>query len=129
RRLDQLDAVIVQPSAGPKSVALFRFRRCELVGPENFLVETEDESQSSETRLRAVLENFVPAGARSASQFAEELALLKRWHYRTHKLGEMILADRGGEISVRKLGNAIKRVYRGEKQPAHSQSQPEAATP
>ena len=129
RRLDQLDAIIVQPSTEPRSVALFRFSKGELAGPENFLAEADDESPSAETRLRPVLENFAPAGARSASQFAEELAMLKRWHYRTHKIGELILADRGGEISVRKLANAIKRVYRGEKQPIDPQSQPETTTP
>ena len=117
RRLDQLDAVIVQPSTDSKSVALFRFNKGELAGPENFPVETEDQSQSTEARLRAVREHFLPAGARSGQQFSEELAMLKRWYYRTHKVGEIILANQGGELSTRKLANAVGRVYRGEKQP------------
>src|SRR5262249_48939589 len=43
RRLDQLDAVIVQPAARsyPNSVALFRFRRGEMAGPHIFAVESE----------------------------------------------------------------------------------------
>jgi len=125
RSLDQLDTIIVQPSTEPKSVSLFRFSKGELAGPENFLVEADVESQSFESRLRSVLENFLPDGARSGSQFAEELAMLKRWYYRTHKTGELILADRDEEISVRKLANAVRRVYRGEKQPPNPQLQPE----
>ncbi|PYP87032.1 MAG: hypothetical protein DMG65_17640 [Candidatus Angelobacter sp. Gp1-AA117] len=125
RRLDQLDAVIVQPSTEAKSVALFRFNKGEVAGPVSFLVESEDQSQSAEVRLRAMLENFRPAGARSGQQFTEELAMLKRWYYRTHKLGEMILANQGGELSMRKLANAVGRVYRGEKQPVIQPSLPE----
>ena len=126
RRLDHLDAVIVQPSVQPKSVALFRFSKGELAGPENFLVETEDETHSTEARLRTILESFTPAGARSGQQFMEELAMLKRWYYRSHKVGEIILANQGGELSARKLANAVGRVYRGEKQPPVLPPQPEA---
>ena len=40
-RLDRLDAVIVQPSAEAKSVALFRFHGGELVGPQPVAMEPE----------------------------------------------------------------------------------------
>jgi excinuclease ABC subunit C len=115
QRLDRLDAVIIQPSLEPNSVALFRFHKGELAGPEHFVAETEDTSQSLETRLRAALEKLAPAGTRSAQQFMEELAILKRWYYRSHKLGEIIFAKDDGEFPMRKLGNAVGRVYRGEK--------------
>ena len=115
RRLDQLDAVIVQPSSQPKSVALFRFRKGELAGPEPFMVETGDPSQSLENRVRAALEQFTPSGAHSAQQFAEELALLKRWHFRSHKVGEIILAKEDGELPMRRIANAATRTYKGEK--------------
>ncbi len=116
RRLDQFDAVIVQPSLAAKSVALFRFRKGELAGPYSFLVEAEGESQSLEQRVRAALQAFVPSGARSASQFSEELAILKRWYYRTYKVGEIVLAKPDGEFSTRKIANAAGRVLRGEKE-------------
>jgi len=96
-------------------VALFRFAKGELAGPEQFLAESDDASQSLETRLRAALEKLVPAGARSGQQFMEELAILKRWYYRTHKVGEIIFAKEDGQFPMRKLGNAVGRVYRGEK--------------
>jgi excinuclease UvrABC nuclease subunit len=114
RRLDQLDAVVIQPSSEPKSVALFRFRRGELAGPRVFVVETQGESPSMEHRIRETLRDFDPPGARSASQFVEELAILKRWYYRTHKIGEIILANIEGELSARKIANAIHRISRTE---------------
>ena len=116
QRLDCLDAVVIQPSLQPKSVALFRFVKGELAGPEHFVVESEDASQSMESRLRAALENLSPAGARSGQQFMEELAILKRWYYRSHKVGEIIFARDDGQMPMRKLGNAVGRVYRGEKE-------------
>jgi len=117
RRLDQLEAVIIQPSVEPKSVALFRFRKGELAGPQAFMVETEDEAQSLENRVRTALEGFLPAGARSAAQFTEELAILKRWHYRSHKVGEIVLAANDGELPTRKIANAIGRISKSEKNP------------
>ncbi|HKD14154.1 MAG TPA: hypothetical protein VKE71_06355 [Candidatus Angelobacter sp.] len=114
-RLDRLHAVVIQPSLEPKSVALFRFAKGELIGPEHLVVESEDESEMMESRLRAALEKLIPVGVSSARQFAEELAILKRWYYRSHKVGEIIFAKDDGQWPMRKLGNAVGRVYRGEK--------------
>jgi excinuclease UvrABC nuclease subunit len=120
-RVDRLDAVIFQPSAivQPKSVALFRFRQGELEGPYQLAIEAEgeDESQSLEQRIRAVVNEFVPAGARSATQFMEELAIVKRWHHRSHKVGELVVSRPDGTWPLRRLANAAIRVGRGEKQP------------
>lgn len=112
-RLDRLDAVIIQPSAGAKSVALFRFSKGELAGPEHFLLEAEDMTQSLEARLRATLENLASARSSSSQQFMEQLAILKRWYYRSHKTGEIIFSKGEDEFPMRKLANAIGRVYRG----------------
>ena len=116
-RLDQLDAVIAQPSANAesKSVSLFRFRHGELAGPYDLSVEAESESESLELRVRKMLEELVPA-ARSATQFMEELAILKRWYYRSHKVGEIIVAGNDGVLSARKIANAAQRLYKGEKE-------------
>lgn len=109
QRLDRLDAIVVQPSLEPKSVALFRFNKGEMAGPEHFVAESEDASQSMESRLRAALEGLRPTGAPSAQQFMEELAILKRWYYRSHKVGEIIFAKDDGQMPMRKLGNAVGR--------------------
>jgi excinuclease ABC subunit C len=128
RRLDLLDAIIVQPASEAGSVALFRFRKGELCGPETFMVETKEiaekqegagspaePSPSQHELLRHALQRLEGQEAKSATQFSEALALLKRWYYRTHKTGEIILARRDGELPMRKIINAITRVSRCEK--------------
>jgi excinuclease UvrABC nuclease subunit len=114
-RLDRFDAVIVQPALSPKSVVLFRFRNGEIAAPSTLTVETDDQSESTEHRVRAALENLRPSGARSGQQFAEELAILKRWYYRSNKVGEIILAGSDGTLSARRIANAAGRVHRSEK--------------
>jgi excinuclease UvrABC nuclease subunit len=114
-RLDQLDAVVIQPSAEPNSVTLFRFRNGTFTGPHQFPLEVAEELLDS--RLRSALQGFPECSARSAAQFSEELAILKRWYYRTHKTGEIVFANARNELPVRKIANAIGRVYRGEKTP------------
>jgi excinuclease UvrABC nuclease subunit len=124
-RLDRLDAVIVQPSAEEKSVALFRFQQGELAGPVQFPMESkvEDESVSMENRVHAALEQLSTVGIRSAQRFSEELALLKRWYYRSHKVGEVFFANPQGELPTRRIVRGITRVYRGEKElPAEAAS-------
>src|SRR5580765_7244553 len=46
-RLDRLDALIVQPSAEAKSVALFRFHGGQLTGPVQLVMEAEEEAQDA----------------------------------------------------------------------------------
>jgi excinuclease UvrABC nuclease subunit len=115
-RLDQLDAAIIQPSVEKGSVALYRFHHGELAGPIHFPAEIEDESISMENRIRAALEQLTPGGSRSAQRFSEELAILKRWHYRSHKVGEVLFANQQGELPMRRIVRAVGRVYRGEKE-------------
>jgi excinuclease UvrABC nuclease subunit len=114
-RLDHLDAMIVQPSAKPNSVVLFRFRNGELAGPEHLALAADSENQPAVTGLEETLKKLQPSGAASGQQFAEELAILKRWYYRSHKTGEVVFARNGGELSLRKIVNAANRVYKGEK--------------
>jgi excinuclease UvrABC nuclease subunit len=157
-RLDRLDAVVIQPSADSKSVALFRFHGGELLGPapvqmeaesvvsenmgpENITSEsTEPESQiqpvqddpavtspqpihtetipsqTLDSRIRASLESLVTSGSPSAQRFSHELAILKRWYYRTHKVGEIFFANDRGELPLRRIARGATRVYRGEKE-------------
>jgi hypothetical protein len=170
-RLDQLDAVIIQPSAEAKSVALFRFHGGELLGPvpvsmesegvgfeglgpegvecknkesENLKPENQEpppdpdkppqpalteplSAQTLDSRVRAALESLVSNGSLSAQRFGQDLAILKRWYYRTHKVGEIFFANDRGELPLRRIARAATRVYRGEKEspptPA-KQSQP-----
>jgi hypothetical protein len=45
----------------------------------------------------------------------EHLALLKRWFYRSTRIGEIFFADPKGGLPLRRLVRGIARVYRGEK--------------
>ena len=155
-RLDRFEAVIIQPSAEAKSVALFRFHDGELVGPQPVAMESntagsegiESENRELENReseqptttiqnpdqtqaaqpeplsaaqaldscIRAALESLVTEGNSSAQRFSQELAILKRWYYRTHKVGEIFFANDRGELPLRRIARGATRVYRGEKE-------------
>jgi excinuclease ABC subunit C len=147
-RLDRLDAVIVQPSAEAKSVALFRFHGGQLTGPVQLVMEAEEEepdaaeqpppaqpgepeavpaaassvghTQSMECRIRESLESLQLSGGHSAQKFSEELAILKRWYYRSHKVGEVFFVGEDGELPWRRIVRGVGRVYRGEKEIAVS---------
>jgi excinuclease UvrABC nuclease subunit len=116
-RVDRLDAVMIQPSTVTGAVALFRFHKGELAGPLTFVVEAEDPAQSTDKRAQTELDSLGRSDIAPAQRFSEELAILKRWYYRTHKVGEIVLARADGELSIRKVVNAVDRVLRGEKQP------------
>ena len=58
----------------------------------------------------------------------EHLALLKRWYYRSTRIGEIFFADDQGEWPLRKIVRGIGRVFKGEKpqeQTTFSATQPE----
>jgi excinuclease ABC subunit C len=157
-RLDRLDAVIIQPSAEAKSVAVFRFHGGELLGPvplpmkpeepggvalegielknrepENFTSQNQQSAtdpdnppqpspteplsaQTLDNRVRAALESLQASGSSAAQRFSQELAILKRWYYRTHKVGEIFFANDRGELPLRRIARGATRVYRGEKE-------------
>ncbi|HEX3094875.1 MAG TPA: hypothetical protein VHW72_19715, partial [Candidatus Angelobacter sp.] len=137
---DRLDAVIIQPSAEAMSVALFRFHGGHLAGPVQLAMEAGEEAQdateqtrqaqpeatpaavssathpqSMEARIRAALEPLV-SGGQSIQRFSEELAILKRWYYRSHKVGEVFFAGEHGDLPWRRIVRGVGRVWRGEKE-------------
>jgi excinuclease UvrABC nuclease subunit len=156
-RLDHLDAVVLQPSAEAKSVALFRLHGGELLGPAPVQMEaesitpesigpgsiisenTESENQTPpvqdaaipspqkthaqtvppqtlDNRILVALESLASCGSSWAQRFSQELSILKRWYYRTHKVGEIFFANDRGELPLRRIARGATRVYRGEKE-------------
>ncbi len=116
RRLDLLDGVLVQPAAESGSVALFAFHFGVLAGPILFPVQqAEGRSQSMESRLEETLASAEPAKRASAVEIMENLAILKRWYYRSIKVGEIFLSDSRGGMPLRRLVRGVSRVFRGEK--------------
>lgn len=116
-RIDRLNAVVVQPSAEPESVALFRVDGGRLAGPATFPIQSPDhaKSQSMESRVQEALAALSPAVTKSALENMEHLAMLKRWYYRGTRVGEIFFADQNGGFPMRRLVRGIARVYRGEK--------------
>jgi excinuclease ABC subunit C len=124
RRIDQLTAIMVQPSAIPESVTLFLVDAGVITGPLTFAITAaaHTKSQSMESRVQATLATLPPASAKTALETMEHLALLKRWFYRSTRAGEIFFADIKGGLPLRRLVRGIARVYRGEKPEAASSS-------
>jgi excinuclease ABC subunit C len=126
RRIDQMCAVIVQKSAQPESVVLFRMDAGAIAGPLDFPISSPEhtKSQSMEARIQAALATLPAARPAGATERMEHLAILKRWYYRGSRAGEIFFADTNREFPMRRIVRGIGRVYRGEAPEA-----PLAATP
>ena len=118
RRLDQLRALIVQTSAMPECVNLFRVDAGCVAGPATFPISAPDhtKTQSMEARVDEALASLPPASPRGALETMEHLAILKRWFYRSSRGGEIFIADRKGVLPMRRVVRGVSRVYRGEKE-------------
>jgi excinuclease ABC subunit C len=122
RRLDKLNGVLVQPSAERDAVALFKITAGQICDPVALNVGQQAEAshlssrpQSMESRINEALATVEPPNIRSALEWMEHLAILKRWYYRTSKVGELFLTETSGELPMRRVVRGISRVFRGEK--------------
>ncbi len=121
RRLDELNGVMVQPSAESGSVALFKIVAGRICAPTTLNVgqatgaaHLTSKPQSMESRITEALAAVEAPKPRSALEWMEHLALLKRWYYRTIKVGELFLTE-NGELPMRRVVRGVSRVFRGEK--------------
>ena len=122
RRLGQLNGVMVQPSADRESVELFKIVAGRICDPITLDVGKQGEAshlatkpQSMESRITEALAAVEAPKLRGALEWMEHLALLKRWYYRSVKLGELFLTDSDGELPMRRVVRGVSRVFRGEK--------------
>ena len=115
-RLDLMRALIIQRSAEPECVALFRVDAGAIAGPLNFPISGAEHtrSQSMEARIQAALTALPAVDLRSAVERMEHLAILKRWFYRGTRVGEVFFADNKGELPMRRIVRGLGRVYKGE---------------
>ncbi|HXZ78869.1 MAG TPA: hypothetical protein VEG30_03000 [Terriglobales bacterium] len=115
-RIDQLSALMIQPSAEPESVTLFRIDAGRFSAPIPFGLRQESgQPHSMEGRLQQILSGVSSPPAATALEIMEQLAILRRWYYRTNKTGEIFFADDRGEFPWRRIVRAVSRVFRGEK--------------
>ncbi len=117
QRLDRFSALMIQPSHVTDSVTFFRAERGQISDPISFSIQAEEhtKSQSMESRVQAALLSLPPAKTMPALETMEHLALLKRWYYRSSRVGEIFFADAKGELPMRRIVRGISRVFRGEK--------------
>ncbi len=116
RRLDRLSGLIVQPCHLADSVAFFRVDSGVISGPTTFCIQTAEhtKSQSMESRVQQALDSFAAVKAHSPLETMEHLALLKRWYYRSERIGEIFLVDDKGAYPMRRIVRGIGRILRGE---------------
>jgi excinuclease UvrABC nuclease subunit len=116
-RLDLLDGVMVQPSASAGCVNLFRIHAAQIFGPGHFPIQAENQSksQSMEARIQEALSSIPLGGGETALEVMEHLALLRRWFYRSSRIGEIFFADDKSALPLRRIVRGISRVYRGER--------------
>jgi len=122
RRLDELNGLMIQPSAERDSVALFKIVAGRICDPVRLDVASKTEAahmqakpQSMEARIHEALAGVETPKLSSALEWMEHLALLKRWYYRTMKVGELFLTDSQGELPMRRVVRGVSRVFKGEK--------------
>jgi excinuclease UvrABC nuclease subunit len=127
QRLDQLSALMIQPSHLDGSVTFFRIASGRVSGPIPFTIQPAEhaKSQSMEARVQETLQAFPADGPKSALETMEHVALLKRWFYRGTRTGEIFFSDAKGELPMRRIVRGISRVFRGEKPEAETIKAPE----
>ena len=127
QRLDRMSALMIQPSHLPGSVAFFRIVSGRVSGPIPFAIEPADhaKSQSMESRVAETLASQASTKPKSSLETMEHLALLKRWYYRSSRIGEIFFANAKGELPMRRIVRGISRVFRGEK----PEERPDASLP
>jgi len=121
RRLGEINGVMIQPSAAPDSVALSKIVAGQICDPVALNVGKQAEAsltsrpQSMESRISDALAAVEQPKPHSALEWMEHLALLKRWYYRSSKVGELFLDEGNGELPMRRVVRGVSRVFRGEK--------------
>jgi len=127
RRIDEWRALIVQSSALPECVALFRVDAGAMTGPIDFPISAPErtKSQSMEARVQEALATLPAATPGSSTERMEHMAILKRWCYRGTRVGEIFFGEAHGELPMRRVVRGIGRVFKGEaSEPALPESTP-----
>jgi len=132
-RLDRLNGIMVQPSNEPEAVTLFRVDAGLIVGPAEFSVAQQivsgGKTPSMEARIQDAIADLPPSTAKSAMDVMDHVAILKRWYYRSSRVGEIFFADDNGVLPFRRIVRGVSRVYRGEKPDAAAENSGQGTTP
>ncbi|HEV2113716.1 MAG TPA: excinuclease ABC subunit C [Terriglobales bacterium] len=128
--IGSLNAVIVQRGPELNAVQLFNVAGGMVSAPQAFRVEQnlqaslagaakEDSEKrtprSMESRISEALEGIASPVPQSATELNENLALLKRWYYRSRRAGEIFFAEKTGALPLRRIVRGVGRVLKGER--------------
>ena len=129
-RIDQLDGLMIQPSAEPNAVTFFRIAGGCISEPVQFPIsmaprtvgnqKSETGNQKSvplsmERRIVDALAAAPIVPVSTQQETEEHLAILKRWYFRSIKVGEIFFTDARGELPMRRVVRGVSRVFKGEK--------------
>jgi excinuclease ABC subunit C len=120
-RIDRLAGLMIQPSVMPESVTFFRIDAGYISGPLGFPIQSGEhtKSQSMESRVHEALSALPSAHAKTTLELMEHLAVLKRWYYRSSRIGEIFFADDKGALPLRRIVRGIARVTVARNQASH----------
>jgi hypothetical protein len=137
RPLEQLDALIVQRAveggsdlgeSRSRRVAIFRFTQGQILGPAVFAMAeavsagdvpaeeaevpqaaTVTDHKAEESALADVVKELETTGKSSSAAQMEQLAILKRWYYRSNRGGEIFFRDAKGNWPLRRILRGAQR--------------------
>lgn len=103
RRLDQMDALVVLPALAAGEATLLRFSDRGWAGPVAVRPGEPGELAAAAEGLRG--ERGCPVG-----EWGEQLAILRRWYFRSHRTGEIFFRNEEGQWPARRIMNAVARL-------------------
>ena len=121
RPIERLRGVMVQPSPEKDHVTLFKIEHGMLSSPAQMAITSQQvvgetkTPMSMEARITEALKTVADPEPHSAQEWMEHLAILKKWFFRTTKVGELFLAEANGELPMRRIVRGVSRVFKGEK--------------
>ena len=130
RRIQNLDAVILQRTVEAQSIALFAVRGGRLAEPFWLRFEETSKPASAEETVRDYLEsvmNAAPPAAtntrQNAAELGEHLALLARWYFSNPREGEIFFREK--DWPYRRILRACARLLAPKTEPSENAGNPE----
>jgi excinuclease ABC subunit C len=130
RRIQNLDAVILQRTAGEQSIAFFAVHGGRLAEPFSLQFGDTGKPTSAEEAVRDYLERVASAPPvtnanvrQSAAELGEHLALVARWFFSSPREGEIFFREK--DWPYRRILRACSRLLSHKKEPANKAGVPE----
>jgi len=133
RRIQDLDAVILQRTAESQSIALFAVHGGRLAEPFWLRFEETSKPASAEETVRDYLEGVMngppvpnPNVRQSGAELGEHLGLLARWFFSNPREGEIFFREK--DWPYRRILRACSRLLAPQTEPARNAGNPEGKT-